>query len=445
MESTRKKSEIGNGLFNSRHLRAWWILPAWGENQCASVNHRWGEGGFMKLYSGSLYWDKTVDAPDRFEKVKEGKRTQVLIAGGGISGTLCAYVLSAMGMDVILAEKNKIGKGSSIASTGLLQYRSDKMLCEFADAIGEERGHLFYRMCLEAMDQLTLLSKSLGDKTEYRSMDSLYFASEAKDVKKLVREYELLRKYDFPVEFLDEDRLRRIYQIHKPCALRTWHDADVNPYRWIQALTRKNIEQGVRYFENTELDLDNIQGNGILTKEGHSIQFEHLILTTGYSKIYPMIKDKIMIRRTYAFCSKPMKDDLWKDHVMVWETKNPYLYFRTTMDDRIIGGGLDEDQEDLEQDGEKIMAKAKRIAAQIETIFPNLDIQIDAAWNALFCGSKDGLPFIGADPVQENRYYLLGYEGNGMCYSMAGALILKDHILGKPNRYQDIVRMDRGR
>lgn len=363
----------------------------------------------MKLYSGSLYWDKTVDTPYRFEKVKEGKRTQVLIAGGGISGTLCANVLSALGMDVILAEKNKIGKGSSLASTGLLQYRSDKMLCEFADDIGEERGCLFYRMCLEAMDQLTLLNQSLGGNTEYRSIDSLYYASEKKDVEKLVREYALLRKYDFPVEFLNEEQLKKVYQIHKPCALRTWHDADVNPYRLIQSLTRKNIEQGVRYYENTELDLD-----------------------------------KIIIRRTYAFCSKPMKDDLWKDDVMVWETKNPYLYFRTTMDHRIIGGGLDEDQKELEQDGEKIMAKAKRIAGQIEAIFPNFGIQIDAAWNALFYGSKDGIPFIGKDPDQGNRYYLLGYEGNGMCYSMAGAMILKDDILGKPNLYKDIVRLDRG-
>ena len=398
----------------------------------------------MELYSGSLYWDKTVEPSYRFEKVSEGKETQVLIAGGGISGTLCAYVLSALGMDVILAEKNKIGKGSSLASTGLLQYRSDKMLCELVDDIGEEQGRLFYRMCLEAMDQLTSLNESLGRATEYRSIDSLYYASEKKDVKKLVREYEFLRKYDFPVEFLDEDQLKRRYRIHKPCALRTWHDADVNPYGLIQALTRKNMAQGVHYFENTELDLDNIQSNKIITKEGYPIQFEHLILTTGYSKIYPIIKDKIIIRRTYAFCSKPMRDDLWKDNVMVWETKNPYLYFRTTMDHRIIGGGLDEDQKELELDGEKILIKAKSIAGQIETIFPNLDIQIDDAWNALFYGSKDGIPFIGKDPNQGNRYYLLGYEGNGMCYSMAGALILKDYILGKPNVYKDIVRMDRG-
>jgi len=41
---------------------------------------------------------------------------------------------------------------------GLLQYRSDKMLCEFADAIGEEKARLFYQMCLEVMNELTVIN-----------------------------------------------------------------------------------------------------------------------------------------------------------------------------------------------------------------------------------------------------------------------------------------------
>ena len=397
----------------------------------------------MQLYAGNTYWDKTVKTNFRFEKIAAAQATQILIAGGGISGNLCAYVLSELGMDVVIAEKNKIGLGSSMANTGLLQYRSDKMLCEFVDDIGEEQGRLFYRMCLEAMDQFKSVNDLLGNVTEYRSMDTIYYASTAQDEKKLRREYDYLTKYDFPVEFLDEKELQARYRIHKSCALRTWHDADVNPYKLIQALIRKNLEQGVRYFENTELDLDNIQGNRIFTQAGHPIKFEHLILTTGYSRLYSIIKDKIIIRRTYALCSTPFEEYLWKDNVMIWETKKPYLYFRTTKDCRIIAGGLDEDTDALEQDQDKILEKAREIARQIETIFPKLNINIAYAWNGLFYGSEDGLPFIGQDPARADIFYLLGYEGNGMCYSMAGALILKDYIAGISNPYQAIVKLDR--
>ncbi|HEY5576383.1 MAG TPA: FAD-binding oxidoreductase, partial [Clostridiaceae bacterium] len=173
------------------------------------------------------------------------------------------------------------------------------------------------------------------------------------------------------------------------------------------------------------------------------ITFDHLVLATGYSTIYPVIKDKCRITRTYAFCSEPVSNKLWNDEVMIWETRNPYLYFRATADHRIVGGGMDEEIEGLEKDKKKSRAKAEAIAQEIGAVFPHLDIKVSHEWNALFGKSKDGIPLIGQDPLNSNIYYLLGYEGNGTCYSMAGAMIIKDLILGNYNRYEDIVKVDR--
>ena len=39
--------------------------------------------------------------------------------------------------------------------------------------------------------------------------------------------------------------------------------------------------------------------------------------------------------------------------------------------------------------------------------------------------------FIGRDSYNPDKYYLLVYEGNGTCYSVAGAFILKDLLNGK--------------
>lgn len=396
----------------------------------------------MKLYKGNLYWDKTVKNPFEFKKIKTDIETRVLIVGAGFSGNLCANVLSESGMKVIVVDKDKIGRGSSLASTGLIQYRSDKMLSEFIEDIGEKQGALFYQMCLEAVDNLTALNKNLNCDTEYRLKDSLYYATVKKDENLLKKEYECLKKHDLPVELLDKQQLKGRYGLNKSMALRTWNEAEVNPYKFIQALISRNLEQGVEYYENTNLDLDNIVDNCIYTAEGQRIKFDYIILATGYSKIYPIINNKIISNRTYALCSKPLKD-LWHDKVMIWETKKPYLYLRTTDDNRIIAGGLDEARTFVEENELRILAKAAKIAADVNRIFPGLNIQIDYYWNALFYGTKDGLPYIGRDPNNRNKFYLLGYEGNGMCYSMAGAMIIKDLITGVSNKYENIVKMDR--
>ncbi|KAF0092002.1 MAG: oxidoreductase [Fusobacteria bacterium] len=394
------------------------------------------------LYKGNLYWDKTLLNPYEFEKVNTDLSTKVLIIGGGFSGNLCANVLSQSGMDVTVVEKSKVGTGSSVASTGLIQYRSDKMLSEFIDEIGEEKGRLFYQMCLEAVDNLTAINNNLNGDTEYRLKDSIYYASSKKDEKKLKTEFEYLKKYDFPVEYLDKIQLNDRYGIKKVAALRTWHDADVNPYKFIQVLIKRNLEQGVKYFENTNIDLDSIKDNSIKTKDGNIIKYDKIILATGYSKIYPATKKKTLYNRTYAICTKPL-ENLWTDEVMIWETMEPYLYIRTTEDKRIIAGGLDEERNILEKNQLRRLVKATKIADKVKKLFPNLDIKIDYYWTALFYGTKDGLPFIGKDPDRSNVYYLLGYEGNGMCYSMAGSLIIKDLINGVFNKYENIVGLDR--
>jgi glycine/D-amino acid oxidase-like deaminating enzyme len=397
----------------------------------------------MKLYDGSTYWDQTVQEPIHFGKLERSIETEVLIVGGGMSGTLCAYVLSSHGLDVTVVDANCIGKGSSVANTGLLQYRSDKMLCEFADEIGEEKARLFYQMCLEAMDDLTLISEQVADASDYIKRDSIFYASTKEDEKKVRREYGYLIKYGFPADFLDHKTLQEKYRIDKSCAIRTWHDADVNPYKFIQALTKKNLQQGASYYENTDINVDNIQNNKVSTSDGHQITFKKIVLATGYTKLYPAIKEKCRINRTYAFCSEPYEKKLWKDDVMVWETRNPYLYFRTTVDHRIIAGGLDEETDKLAENDAATHRKASEIARQIEAVFPDIEIRISHAWNALFGKSNDGLPFIGQDPNQPSLYYVLGYEGNGTCYSMAGARIIFDLITGNPNPYKDIVKIDR--
>lgn len=397
----------------------------------------------MKLTTGQTYWDKTATPAAHFPRLNEDHTTEVLIIGGGMSGTLAAYKLAESGKRVTVIDRAEVGRGSSSANTGLLQYASDTMLSEFVDRIGEEDAVLFYKMCLESMDQLTEIASKLPETTGYRLRDSIYYASTQNDVDKLKREYGFLNQYNFPAEYLNHTQLLEQYKIDKPAALRTWHDAEVNPYQFIQALTEENLKMGVTYFEHTSIDMDSLTDTSVLTETGAQISFDSIIIATGYRKLYSELNGKAQINQTFAIATKPIKGGLWKDNVMVWETKKPYLYFRTAPGGRMIAGGLDEESSDLHDDPELIQQKGQEILDEIKEMFPKLDVEIDDAWNSLFGISKDGLPFMGASSQHDNVYYLLGFEGNGTCYSMAGAAIIQDLLDGKPNPYAHIVRPSR--
>jgi len=314
---------------------------------------------------------------------------------------------------------------------------------ELANIIGEKKAYYFYKMSLDAMNKFKSLDGELLEESDFRKRDSLYYSSTLSDKEKLKKEFELLKKYDFPVDYLDENDLKSEYNINKPNALRTLNDAEINPYKFILAVAKENIKNGVKYYEKTELDIDNMNNNRIKTRKGYEIEFKSIVFATGYGNVYPEIKDKYLMYKTYAFCSKPIKGEIWKDNVMGWETKHPYLYFRTTKDNRIIAGGLDKKSLRVEKNQSIVMRENNKLVKEIEHIFPHLKIDIEFSWDGLFAGAKDGIPFIGRRPNTPNVYFLLGYGGNGTVYSMAGSSIILDIIKGQENPYSDIVRLDR--
>lgn len=397
----------------------------------------------MKLTTGQTYWNKTAKPADHFTALEESLDTEILVVGGGMSGTLAAYKLACAGKNVTVIDRAEVGKGSSSANTGLLQYCSDTMLSEFADRIGEKDAVLFYKMCLEAMHDLTEVASTLPETTGYRLRDSIYYASTEHDVDKLKREISYLEKYGFPAEYLSNKELVERYGIDKPAALRTWNDAEVNPYQFIQALTAENLKMGVTYFEHTHLNMDSITAHTIQTEAGDTISFQSIVIATGYSKLYSELNGKAQINQTFAIATKPIEGELWKDNVMVWETKKPYLYFRTAPGGRMIAGGLDQQSSDLHDNPDVILQKGQEILDEVIEMFPHLEVEIDDAWNSLFGISKDGLPFMGQSSDNSNVYYLLGFEGNGTCYSMAGASIILDLIEGNRNKYAHVVTPNR--
>ncbi|BAQ10037.1 oxidoreductase [Bacillus sp. OxB-1] len=123
----------------------------------------------------------------------------IAIVGGGISGALCAYILSQEDLQVALIEEKEIGHGSTSANTGLLQYSNDIMLHELMEQIGNDPAVRFYKACEAAIGQLEKVTASLPLDAQFRRRSSLYYASTEDDVPRLRKEWQALRTYDFPV------------------------------------------------------------------------------------------------------------------------------------------------------------------------------------------------------------------------------------------------------
>ena len=85
------------------------------------------------LRGGCSPWYAAARHPPRPE-LRESTKCDALIVGAGITGSLVAERLTRQGLDVVIVDRERPGRGSTAASTSMLLWEIDKL----ADAI--DRG-----------------------------------------------------------------------------------------------------------------------------------------------------------------------------------------------------------------------------------------------------------------------------------------------------------------
>lgn len=390
----------------------------------------------MKLHNGTLYWPTTNSIELLVKSPKQPKKQyDVIVIGGGMSGCLTAYKLMKRGLSVAILEQRNFGHGSTAANTGLLQYSNDIMLSELIQQIGEKEAVRFYQLCFEALDDIENIVNLLPHDVDFVRRPSIYYASDETDVKKLRTEYETLYMNHFPCEFWDESTLSFYMPFKKPAALVTFRDAEINPLKFITSLLSYLQDQGVDLFEETVVTDTSYENQLVQLKTTtHLFQARDVVYTIGYEKKQNAKKEDTIFNRSYVMVTKPINSNThWHEKAMIWETKRPYLYLRTTPEGAIMVGGMDENISEASVD-EKVLANcAEKLLKQTQSLFPHLELEVDCCYASTFAESKDQLPFIGAHPTKQHHYYLLGYGGNGTVYSALGSKIISDLIAGRKN------------
>jgi len=114
---------------------------------------------------------------------------------------------------------------------------------------------------------------------------------------------------------------------------------------------------------------------------------------------------------------------------------------RTTKDNRIIIGGLDDNTANPDS---KIIHRKNKLIKECQKLFPELDIYPEYYLSAFYGGTHDGLPIIGEYEEYPNCYFLMAYGDNGLVYSMALAKILKKIIATGSHSAMSIYSNSRG-
>jgi glycine/D-amino acid oxidase-like deaminating enzyme len=388
----------------------------------------------MKLHTGKFYWPSTLPDAAEYPSLDRELRTEVLIVGGGVGGALCAYLLAERGIDAVLVESGRIAGGSTLASTGLLQYASDKMLTSMIHTFGEGPAVHFYRLSRKALERLKQIAGRLDGAARMTERGSLYLASSEQDADSLREECEMLQRFGFPAIWWSAGEIADRFSFRYPGAIYAEGDAEMNPYAFVHGLVQEAARLGGRIYEQSPMrGSEPGEGGRIRCRCGEGIvTARHVIWATGYETQQLKKERGAHLRATYVTVTEPAASlGGWFEQCLIWETARPYLYMRTTPDGRIIAGGLDEGLHGGRLPEGREIRQSDRLMAEIRRRFPDQNgLAASYAWGAVFGESRDGLPYIGPHPSYPGYYFLEGYGGNGTVCSMIAADMLVDELTG---------------
>ena len=400
----------------------------------------------MNLKAGFPYSLVRNGLPYDYSRLEKSVRTDVLILGGGISGSLMAWELVSRGVNCMVVDGRTIGLGSSCASTSLLQYEIDTPLHELEKKVGAGYAARSYHLCRQSIHELCEVAKMVKF-TDFQYKPSLYYAAYKKDKPFLEKEYTHRKQHGFQVQLLEKDDLMDQFGIKAPNAILSKDGAQTNAYMFSHALLQACIKKGVQVYDRTTIsDIQHGKTRiSCTTEEGHVIRAMKIVYATGYEVMEVINKPIVKLASTYATVSEHMSIDrpFWKQDALIWNTADPYLYMRTTQDNRILVGGRDENFSNPAKRDKLIDKKARQLTEDFSALFPEIDFKPEFNWAGTFGSTKDGLPFIGKYKPFPNGYFALGFGGNGITFSQVAAKIIADDILGKVNNDADIFRFDR--
>lgn len=386
----------------------------------------------LDLRSGRPVWFAYRTPAVPAGKLTRDLKADVLIVGMGISGAMMAEALTGDGHSVIAIDRRGPLKGSTSATTALVQFEIDQPLTKFSAMKGRAAAEQTWRRSRLAIANLRDRIAQLGISCRQTITPSLYLAGNMLGPSQLRAEAEARKRAGIAATYLTAKALADEFGIDRDGAILSHGNIALDPRKLTTGLLLRALARNALFYapvEATSIE-DGRDEVVVGTRLGPTVTARHLVLATGYelTGIVPTAAHRIV--STWAIATNRQPRHIWRDAAFVWEASEPYLYARATADGRVVCGGEDEDFSDEARRNALTAEKSVCLAEKLGRLFPRLDTKPEFSWTGSFGTTTTGLPYIGALPRHPRIHAVMGYGGNGITYSQIASEIVSSAIGG---------------
>jgi glycine/D-amino acid oxidase-like deaminating enzyme/nitrite reductase/ring-hydroxylating ferredoxin subunit len=383
------------------------------------------------------YWAELAPFP-RFPKLQADERVDVLIVGGGITGLSAAYLLAATGRSVALLERARCAQADTGHTTAHLTMVTDKSLTELVKNFGREQAQAIWDGGLAAISQIEAIARDEAIASGFEWVDGYLHAAGPARADRATLEKEAATAADLGV---DATLIENTPLFGTP-GIRFDGQARFHPRKYLAGLARAVVARGGHIYEHSDAQ-EFLDSPLRVRTNGHTITCDDIVLAThnplvGITNMASatIFQTKLALYTSYVVAARVNRGQV--PDALFWDTGEPYHYLRIERRrdrDVVIYGG--EDHKTGQADNTEQCYN--RLEERLTSLIPGLELT--HRWSGQVIETPDGLPYIGE--TSPHQFTATGFSGNGMTFGTLGAMMARDHIVGRTNPWSEI--FDAGR
>ena len=395
----------------------------------------------------STWYDDTLYSEFKAKHdLKNNRKCDVLIVGGGLAGLSLLYNLKKNNVDAVLIEEKQIGSGASGRNGGfclsgwaqdydvLMKYLSKEEVVTL-EQIAATGVQWMKKKCMSKGYEHTNLQPGVL---------KCFLSNNVEKVERdVITQNHLFSQNE---EFINKGKLNEYVCSDKyTCGVLRKDSFQFHPLNFMKALAQDCINLGASIFENCKFvnyqrNSGKIHANISNNNRVLNMQSEKVVFATGGygGKEINELKNYWLPIKTFIGVTKPMGNQLHyvlKKPLGFSDNRRAGNYYRVLPGNRLSWGrGISAVGNYSRSSLEKVISK------EISYFFPELkNIEIDYVWSGNMAYASHYMPYVGATRIgheDKNVFTIMGFGGHGMNTAPGAAMVLADFMLGKGNNYQ---------
>jgi glycine/D-amino acid oxidase-like deaminating enzyme len=368
----------------------------------------------------------------------------VVIVGGGLTGSSTAYACAMAGLKPILIEGDRVGQGSSGRSAGLVLGDPGPLFRDVAQAHGVRSARRVFEAWGRGASDAAALLKRLKVPGGVAPLNDLMVGFRGDD-KLLQREHTAREEAGVPSRGLTDRQAKAATSLDAIAALRLRDGFAVDPYRACIALAAAASRRGATIYEKSPVRKVTIGRKSVdITTADAVVHAETVIVTTGIATTeFKPLRRHFKRRETYLVMTAGVPAGIRKSlapaGATVRDLRTPHHRIRWTPDHRIIVSGADQDETPARLRDALLVQRTGQLMYELLMMYPSISgLQPQYGWHLPYGETADGLMYIGPHRNYPRHLFALGGGGDSIAGAFVAARILARAVRGEIDKADEV-------